>query len=127
MNLARALRLTPSAHWAPSPNATNVAFGEGRVGVISLVGAGGKTTAIFQLAHEIVNAKSPTVILTATSHLGTWQTSLADHHIVANDLNDLNNIPSHGITLITGEIENERTKPVNQTILNWLREYSRRT
>ncbi len=80
---------------------------------------------MFQLARELISAQTPTVILTATAHLGTWQTSQADHHLAANNINDLSNIPSHGVTLITGEIENERTKPVDQVILQWLREYSK--
>ena len=110
MDLSRALRISPSARW---------------VGVVSLVGAGGKTTAMFQLARELIKSQSPSVILTATSHLGAWQTSQADHHLIAVDLSDLKDIPSHGITLVTGGIENERTKPVDQTTLNWLREYTK--
>ena len=47
MNLAQALRLPP---------ASSVAF----------VGAGGKSTALFQLAREL----NPPVIITATTHLG---------------------------------------------------------
>ena len=92
------------------------------MGVVSIVGAGGKTTAIFQLAREIVNQQS--VIVTSTTHFGTWQIPLADHHIIAGKLSDLTNIPSQGITLITGEIENDRTKPINQIAQNWLRENS---
>ena len=111
MNLAHALRLdqlSASYH------------------TVSLVGAGGKSTALFQLAREMI-ARSPSsvIILTATTHLSAWQTSLADHHMVAGNLNDLNNISFHGVTLITGEIENEKAKPINQTTLSWLREYSR--
>lgn len=108
MNLMHALRIAASKS-------------QKNAGMISLVGAGGKTTAMFQLARDFISAQEPTVFLTATAHLGTWQTSQADHHIVANDINDLDNIPSDGIVLVTGEIENERTKPVNQVILNWLR------
>ena len=135
MNLARSLRLALSALPGTSPKSAQRkldditsatgGFGGGRAGVVSLVGAGGKTTAIFQLAHEITQRPSSTIILTATTHLGTWQTSPADHHMLVENLNDLNNIPLHGITLITGEIENDRTKPINQTALNWLREYSK--
>ena len=83
---------------------------------ISFTGAGGKTTAMFQLAHEY-----PQAIVTATTHLGAWQTTLADHHIIATKLSDLEKIPSQGVTLITGEIESGRTKPVNQDILDCLR------
>src|SRR5512144_3022082 len=59
LTLAQALRVTSS----PS---------------IAFIGAGGKTTAMFQLAREL-----PTpVIVTATSHLGAWQTKFADQHII---------------------------------------------
>ncbi|MBK7455622.1 MAG: putative selenium-dependent hydroxylase accessory protein YqeC [Anaerolineales bacterium] len=37
---------------------------------------------------------------------------------------DLDEITSEGVTLVTGEIEEERTKPVNQDVLYWLREAS---
>ncbi len=87
---------------------------------ISLVGAGGKTTALFQLARQLSGKSS--VIVTATSHLGVWQISLADQHIIAKSIDDLQSIPEQGVTLITGEIENDRTKPVDSAVLNWLRE-----
>ena len=88
---------------------------------VSFVGAGGKTTALFQLAREIVNDKS--VIVTSTTHLGTWQTPLADQHLIVKNTNDLKDIPLAGVTLITGEIEGHRTKPIDQVSLNWLHEY----
>jgi molybdenum cofactor cytidylyltransferase len=117
MNLSRALRLTQSTLKRASPYASGFK-------VVSLVGAGGKTTALFQLARELATVPSSTVIVTATSHLGLWQMPLADHHIITTDLNSLNNFPSHGVILVTDEIEDNRTKPVNETVLSWLREYS---
>jgi molybdenum cofactor cytidylyltransferase len=100
MNLSRALRLqTPH--------------------IVSFAGAGGKTSAIFQLAREV-----PRAVVTATTHLGVWQPSLADHHIIAAEINDPIKIPPQGVTLITGDVEGDRTKPVNQITLNWLREES---
>ncbi|WKZ39427.1 MAG: selenium cofactor biosynthesis protein YqeC [Anaerolineales bacterium] len=105
--------------------------------VISLVGAGGKTTALFQLARQYKaifdtrNSKNETrrsnteyprsIILTATSHLGVWQIPLADHHIIANDESDLANLPSAGVILVTGGVEGDRTAPVSKSALNWLR------
>ena len=88
---------------------------------ISFTGAGGKTTAMFQLAHEF-----PQTIVTATTHLGAWQTSFSDHHLAVTKLSDLEEIPSRGVTLVTGGIEGDRTKPVNQDVLNWLHEKSKR-
>lgn len=122
MNLLRALRLDQAAS---------------SHSVISLVGAGGKTTALFQLARQYKaifdtrNSKNETrrsnteyprsILLTATSHLGVWQIPLADHHIIANDESDLANIPSAGVILVTGGVEGDRTKPVSESVLNWLR------
>lgn len=127
MNLLRALRLSQAA---PSHN------------VISFVGAGGKTTALFQLArqfkamfdirnskieHRKLNTEYPgSLIVTATTHLGVWQIPLADHHIIANHVNDLNNLPAEGIVLVTGEVDGDRTKPVGEDILNWLHENSKK-
>lgn len=109
MDLAHALRLTS----LPVPHQ-----------IISLVGAGGKTTALFQLARQL-SGKSP-VLVTATAHLGVWQISLADHHIIAKSSDDLHSLPEQGVILITGEIDNERTKPVNNETLYWLREKSKK-
>ena len=87
---------------------------------VCLVGAGGKTTALFQLARQISTRSR--VIVTATTHLGVWQIPLADHHIIAKSIDDLQSIPNHGVVLITGEIEIDRTKPINSAILYWLHE-----
>ena len=94
--------------------------------IISFVGAGGKTTALFQLAKQFqVSGLKSQVFLTSTTHLGTWQTKLADHHIIIKNKSDLQNIPNVGIILFTGEIENEKTKPIDETSLNWLRTNSK--
>jgi len=109
MDLAHALRLAPSA----SDQA------------VSLVGAGGKSTALFQLARQLAHEPSPTVIVTATAHLGTWQITEADRHIIATRVEDLAAIfknELHGIALVTGEIKDDRTSPINPLLLNWLRE-----
>ena len=119
MNLLRALRLAPSTQLERLVE-------DFSNGVTSVVGAGGKTTSLFQIARQFIESqrKDSSVIVTATTHLGEWQTSLADHHIVATDLSSLKNIPPRGVILITGEIENDRTKPINQTVLLWLRDRS---
>lgn len=107
MNLLKALRLDQ----------------EKDLSIISIVGAGGKTTALFQLARQLLELK-PRVLVTATSHLGTWQTQFADHHIIVDEKSDIQ-LPFAGIILITGKIENERTTPISQRVLNWLREISK--
>jgi molybdenum cofactor cytidylyltransferase len=45
---------------------------------IAFVGAGGKTTAIFQLAHQML----PPVFVANSTHLANSQASLADKHVV---------------------------------------------
>ncbi len=91
---------------------------------ISFVGAGGKTTAIFQLAREL-----KTAIVTATTRLGAWQIPNADRHFIAKDIETLENAfqnqPS-GVTLVTGEISEGKTQPVHQNILNWLHDHSKK-
>jgi molybdenum cofactor cytidylyltransferase len=119
MNLLRALRLDHSPTHSP---------------VISLAGAGGKTTALFQLARQISNRGRPSgpgnhagkaaAVVTSTTHLGTWQIPLADKHIIAADDGDLHDIPNQGVLLVTGGIEGDRTRPVRETVLNWLHEYT---
>jgi molybdenum cofactor cytidylyltransferase len=111
MNLSRALRF-PDRHVISAGHSP---------GTVSFIGAGGKTTALFQLAREIANRNS--VIVTSTTHLGVWQISLADHHVIANNTEEIQ-LRSKGVTLVTGEIENDRTKPVNESVLKWLHETS---
>ncbi len=86
---------------------------------IAFIGAGGKTTAMFQLARQL----SQPVIVTATSHLGVWQIRLADQHLIAETemaLSDLYHTLK-GVTLITGEVEGDRTKPIPNDLLNRLK------
>ena len=67
---------------------------------IAVVGAGGKTTAIFQLARQMQNA-----LVTTTTHLGAWQSSLADQHFVIHKKEDAlalrENLPP-GVILFSG-------------------------
>ncbi len=88
--------------------------------VYAFVGAGGKTTAMFQLAREIARASSAPVFVTATTHLGTWQTSYADQHISLTDVKELKTLELKGVMLFTGEAGTERTSPVNEEVLKWL-------
>jgi len=93
---------------------------------IAFVGAGGKTTALFQLARALIKQKTiTTVIVTATSHLGAWQIPLADVHIVAESITSLeeNKHRLQGVVLVTGEFDRDRTKPLNNQPLNWIQQY----
>ena len=88
---------------------------------VSFIGAGGKTTAMFLLARQL----PPPVIVTATSHLGAWQTQFADQHLIIDTPVTFERMQHgfNGVTLITGELEGDRTKPIDNSLLNWLHEY----
>ncbi|NOY98657.1 MAG: putative selenium-dependent hydroxylase accessory protein YqeC [Chloroflexi bacterium] len=84
MNLSQALRLSPPIR-------------------LALVGAGGKTTAMFRLARELAPA-----IVAATTHLGAWQIPLADRHFVWEEDGGMPDIEPHlgsGVTLVTGPLD----------------------
>ena len=84
---------------------------------VAIVGAGGKTTALFQTARQFGGP----VIVTATTHLGDWQIPLADQHITASSLDDLAGVHLDGVTLVTGPFrQDNRTEGVNQELLSWL-------
>ncbi|MDQ2691444.1 MAG: selenium cofactor biosynthesis protein YqeC [Chloroflexota bacterium] len=88
---------------------------------VAFAGAGGKTTAMFLLAKQL----PPPVIVTATSHLGAWQTQFADQHLIIDTPAALETMQPdlNGVTLITGEVEGERTQPIDNSLLHWLHEY----
>jgi molybdenum cofactor cytidylyltransferase len=90
---------------------------------IAFIGAGGKTTALFHLAKTL-NKNSP-VIVTASSHLGIWQVSLADKHLIIESLAELDDLESklQGVTLITGTFDGDRTKPLDEATLGWLHHF----
>jgi molybdenum cofactor cytidylyltransferase len=92
--------------------------------IISFVGAGGKTTALFQLARQLqVEGQKAQVFVTTTTHLGAWQTKLADHHLIVKSIADLKNIPNKGVLLITGDAVEEKINSIDNNILFWLRAY----
>jgi len=88
--------------------------------LIAFAGAGGKTTSIFQLARELTHP----VIVTSTTHFGTWQIPLADQHIISKTPAPLEEIEHglSGIILITGDIQDDKTTPVKDGLLQWLRD-----
>lgn len=88
---------------------------------MAFVGAGGKTTAMFQLAREL----GTRVIVTATTHLGVWQIPLADRHLAVESPRDIGEIAA-GVTLVTGTIHAERTQPVGGHVLIKLMEEAKK-
>jgi len=87
---------------------------------VVFVGAGGKTTAMIRLAKEL----GTKVIVSATTHLGAWQTGFADKHI-STDASTLKEIADdfQGILLVTGSSNGDRIKPTNDKLLLWLYHY----
>lgn len=84
----------------------------------AVAGAGGKTTALFQIARQFTGP----VIVTTTTHFGEWQIPLADRHIIASSPDNLAGIRFDGVTLVTGPLrQDNRTDGVSQDILFWLR------
>ena len=100
MNLAQALRLSD----APC---------------LAFVGAGGKTSALFQLAREL----TPPVIVTATTHLHVDQVKLADAHWMGETCADFAGLEENlrGVMLVTGPLDGDRTTGLNESLLSWLR------
>src|SRR5271157_677727 len=85
---------------------------------LAFVGAGGKTTALFQLAHQI----KPKAFVCASTHLGKEQLALADHHFFFErpgqyNVTDFAN--QTGVLLFTGPfLENsERARGLPDEIL----------
>jgi molybdenum cofactor cytidylyltransferase len=131
MNLCQALRLLPP----PSLRDTSpksFGFRGGWEGV-ALVGAGGKTTALFQLARELTlsggrrqakpEAEGP-VIVTTTTHLHIDQIKLADSHWIGQKPEDLAGFEKNlrGVMLVTGPLDRDRTTGLNANLISRLRE-----
>ena len=88
---------------------------------VAFVGAGGKTTALFQLAKELAPC-----IVTTTTHLGAWQADLADQHIIIRKMEDVNlleDIAFSGIILVTGKRKEERLTSLAREELTWLEQF----
>jgi molybdenum cofactor cytidylyltransferase len=109
LQLSQALRVSTSAN-------------KKQGNIFAFVGAGGKTTAIFQLACEL----PPPVLITTTTHLGSWQIPLADSHIVAREASDLAELEFRGVTLIGGPIQDDRITSVSKDVLYWLHAYAQK-
>lgn len=69
---------------------------------IAFVGAGGKTTAMFQLARQFAAA-----LVTTSTHLGAWQTGRADTHIIwqADAAPTDFSVPAAGICLVSRPLD----------------------
>lgn len=92
---------------------------------IAFVGAGGKTTAMFQLARQL----PPPVILTTTTHIATWQVNFADRHYQINMDSDIDQIVGErlsGVILLTGpESEIKRLSGLKKRHLEQVYKFAR--
>jgi molybdenum cofactor cytidylyltransferase len=97
--------------------------------IIAFVGAGGKTAALFRAARELTvkggfETQEKTVLITTTTHLGAWQTGLADHFIRINAdgrLSQLDqNLPT-GVVLLAGNEKNNRLTGLTRENIEKLR------
>jgi molybdenum cofactor cytidylyltransferase len=74
---------------------------------LAFVGAGGKTAALFQLAHEL----DPQVILTTSTHLAVAEAARADAHFIIEGKRDLVKLKdglAAGVTLATGQATSDQ-------------------
>ena len=128
MNLSQALRLTPSQPPQNPPQEFRVItkssladLGEvpARAVGVAFTGSGGKSTALFQLARQL----PPPIMVTATTHLHIDQIKLADSHWIGEKPEDLANLEKnlHGVMLVTGPVNEDRTTGSNNNTISWLR------
>ncbi len=98
---------------------------------LALSGSGGKTAALFQLARRlsIVEGRSGAgrrpVIVSATTHLHVNQIKLADFHWSGEKPQDFSALKDNlgGVMLITGPLDGDRTKGLNNPTIYWLHEF----
>jgi molybdenum cofactor cytidylyltransferase len=89
---------------------------------VAFVGAGGKTSAMFELAAEL----TPPVLLSTTTHLGAWQANLADQHHVITSIEELKtiNLNNGKTVLITGPVSpDQRLSGLDFSILEAIYAY----
>jgi molybdenum cofactor cytidylyltransferase len=90
----------------------------------AVVGAGGKTTTIFQLARQI---EGP-VLVTTTTHLSVAQAAGADQHLVVApgaQLPPLYPLELPPVTLLSGSSEDKHTTALDPVSLNALSKFAR--
>jgi molybdenum cofactor cytidylyltransferase len=92
---------------------------------VAFVGAGGKTTALFELSRLL----SPPVLVTTTTHFASYQIQLADHHYGIEDLEDFNNLKDllrEGVILLTGtNVEGDRVGGLDNPALEGVRAFAK--
>ncbi|HEX8993102.1 MAG TPA: selenium cofactor biosynthesis protein YqeC [Anaerolineales bacterium] len=95
-----------------------------RDGAVAFVGAGGKTTAMFQLARQL----PPPVLITTSTHLATWQIQLADQHLtLAQARHEFSGgVKSGGVLLVTEPLgSDDRFSAPSGEGLAWLHDIAK--
>ena len=79
---------------------------------------------LFQLARALSGAEKQPVIVTATTHLHIDQVKLADSHRVCTKIEALENLEAdlHGVILVTGPLDGDRTVGLDNSFIARLRE-----
>ncbi|NJD59161.1 MAG: putative selenium-dependent hydroxylase accessory protein YqeC, partial [Anaerolineae bacterium] len=93
---------------------------------IAFVGAGGKSTAIFTAAKQLLTAgrqvpSQKTVLLTTSTHFSAWQADQADHHLIFVNEEDVRNLRKNlpsGIVLLTGKRDSNLLGGLSQRLLD---------
>jgi len=126
MHLITALRLATARSCDPSASSDQSArptYGMSSAGLraptVAFTGAGGKTTAMFQLARQF---NGPAYV-TTTTHVGAWQVGLADRHVIVASADDpRSQVPElSGVTLFTGDFDGDRATAIPASSLKQLR------
>ena len=101
------------------------AFRISNTACVALTGSGGKSTALFQLARSLSGAERRPVIVSATAHLHVDQIKLADLHWSGEKPNDFSPLKDnlHGVILVTGPVDGDRTKGLDDPTIHWLHEF----
>jgi probable selenium-dependent hydroxylase accessory protein YqeC len=97
--------------------------------ILAFTGSGGKTTAIFTIARELstqgeIPEKKKTVLVTTTTHFGSWQVDQADCYLKIKTKSDLNKYAADmptGIILLAGEESGNRLSGLTIEILEEVR------
>ena len=78
---------------------------------------------MFLLAKSL--RKTSPVIVTASTHLGAWQAPLAERHLIVEADFTAESMESQpqGVTLVTGALDGDRIKPLNEKVLSSLNVY----
>jgi molybdenum cofactor cytidylyltransferase len=92
---------------------------------LALTGSGGKTTTLFQLARSLSGTAGKPVIVSATTHLHINQIKLADSHLTGDKPEDLSFSlgGQGGVILVTGPLDGDRTRGLDDTAIHWLHEF----